>query len=52
MGSAPVRGMHGYHPDARHSYTTLVTNVEDQAYPADLCELHHLLQREIAEAGR
>ncbi len=51
MARRPVRGMHGYHPDARHSFTTLLTNVHDRPYPADLVGLHDLLKTEIAEAG-
>ena len=51
MSSDPVLGMHGYHPDAQHSYTTLVTNATEQPYPQDLLELHALLRREILEAA-
>jgi hypothetical protein len=34
MGERPIRGMHGYHPQAKHSYAMLCTNQED--IPADL----------------
>ena len=50
MSGRPVRGMHGYHPDARHSFTVLLTNVADRPYPANLVELHALLRDEIREA--
>jgi hypothetical protein len=26
MGERPIRAMHGYHPDARHSDASLLTN--------------------------
>jgi hypothetical protein len=50
MSSRPVRGMHGYHPDARHSFTVLLANKMSRPYPANLVELHALLQDEIQEA--
>lgn len=50
MSSLPVMGMHGYHPDARHSYTVLATNVHDRPYPQNLLELHALLRDEILGA--
>jgi hypothetical protein len=43
MGLTAVRGMHGYHPSARASYTTLVTNRTEGPYPRTLRELHALL---------
>ncbi len=49
MSGRPVRGMHGYHPDARHSFTVLLTNTH-RPYPANLVELHALLRDEIREA--
>lgn len=52
MSGAPVRGMHGYHPDARHSFTTLLTNVVARPAPQNLLELHELLRDEILEGGR
>ncbi len=52
MGSQPVRGMHGYHPDDAHSHTALVTNTEDLSCPKDLRELHGLLRSEIVRAVR
>ncbi len=50
MSSRPVRGMHGYHPDARHSFTVLLANTADRPYPANLVELHSHLREEIREA--
>lgn len=50
MSSRPAQGMHGYHPDARHSFTVLLTNTVDRPYPANLAELHTLLRDEIREA--
>ncbi len=51
MSAQVVRGMHGYHPDDRCSFTTLVTNAHDRPYPADLIDLHALLRAEILEAA-
>jgi hypothetical protein len=51
MSDQPVKGMHGYHPDAPHSFTTLVTNVHDRPYPENLIELHALLRAEILETA-
>lgn len=50
MSGRPVRGMHGYHPDARHSFTVLLSNVANRPYPANLVELHAFLRDEIREA--
>jgi hypothetical protein len=52
MSSHAVKGMHGYHPDGRHAYTVLATNVHDRPYPRDLLELHALLRDELREAAR
>lgn len=52
MGSQPVRGMHGYHPDDAHSHTALVTNTGLAACPKDLPALHKILRSEIGEAVR
>jgi hypothetical protein len=49
MSTEPVRGMHGYHPDDRCSYTTLLTNVKDGPYPTDLVSLHQVLRQAIRE---
>jgi hypothetical protein len=29
MGERPIRAMHGYHPDAAHSYASMLTNYSD-----------------------
>lgn len=50
MSGSPVRGMHGYHPDARHSFTVLLTNAIHRPYPANLADLHAVLRDEIREA--
>jgi hypothetical protein len=52
MGRERVLGMHGYHPDAAHSFTTLATNIADRPYPDDLMALHRFLRGEITEALR
>ena len=51
MGKSPVRGMHGYHPEARHSYTTLVTNDHDAPYPANLMEVFPLMVAGLESNG-
>ena len=51
LSGKPVRGMHGYHPDARHSFTVLLTDATNRPYPANLVELHALLRDEIREAA-
>jgi hypothetical protein len=48
MGERPIRGMHGYHPDEKHSYALLCTNQKDipddiQAIP----EIYKLMVREV-----
>jgi len=48
MGKEAVKGMHGYHPDARASYTTLLSNRPNFEYPRNLFELHEVL-RDAAE---
>lgn len=47
MGAEPVRGMHGYHPRATASFTTLVTNRGELPYPHNLYELHGTLRASI-----
>ncbi|MEZ4653585.1 MAG: alkaline phosphatase family protein [Candidatus Eisenbacteria bacterium] len=51
MGLTPVRGMHGYHPLAAASYTTLVTNQELAHYPRNLFELHDVLRAAFERAA-
>jgi hypothetical protein len=40
MGERPIRAMHGYHPDAPHSYASLLTNVKD--VPAGVTAIPHM----------
>ena len=40
MGQRPIRAMHGYHPDAKHSYAALLTN--QLRLPDDLTAIPHL----------
>jgi len=42
MGERPLRGMHGYHPDAPHSYAALLTNQPD--VPIGITAIPHLYQ--------
>ncbi len=49
MGKEPVRGMHGYHPNAGASFTTLVTNRPDIEYPKNLYQLHQVLRESLGE---
>ncbi|MEO5959183.1 MAG: alkaline phosphatase family protein [Opitutaceae bacterium] len=54
MGERPIRAMHGYHPDAPHSYASLLTNHDD--VPADIAaipDMFKLMTRdaEIAHAA-
>ena len=39
MGERPIRAMHGYHPDAPHSYASLLTNYSD--VPAGVTAIPH-----------
>src|SRR5262249_21127439 len=52
MGERPLRAMHGYHPEDKHSYATLLTN--QGPVPEDvnaLPDLSKLMTRE-AEAAK
>jgi hypothetical protein len=40
MGEKPLAAMHGYHPDAPHSYAALLTN--QSTVPADVTAIPHL----------
>jgi hypothetical protein len=42
MGERPLRGMHGYHPDAPHSYAALATNRTD--VPVGITAIPHIYQ--------
>jgi hypothetical protein len=42
MGERPIRAMHGYHPDAPHSYASLLTNYSD--VPGGVTDIPHIYQ--------
>lgn len=42
MGERPIRGMHGYHPDDKHSFAMLCTNQPDM--PAEVTAIPHVFQ--------
>ena len=37
MGERPIRAMHGYHPEAPHSYAALLTNQNE--IPSDIAAI-------------
>lgn len=54
MGERPIRAMHGYHPDAPHSFASLLTNHDD--VPAEITaipDVYKLMARdaELAHAA-
>lgn len=51
MGEKPLAAMHGYHPDAPHSYAALMTN--QPTVPSDVTAIPHLygLMRQEAAAA-
>jgi len=50
MGERPIRAMHGYHPDAPHSYASLLTNYAD--VPPGVTAIPHVYQLMTAQAER
>ena len=48
MGERPIRAMHGYHPDAPHSYASLLTNYTD--VPANITAIPHVYELMTAQA--
>ncbi len=53
MGERPIRAMHGYHPDEKHSYAALLSNRAD--VPADVTDIPHvfnLMTRDAEVAHR
>ncbi len=48
MGERPITAMHGYHPDAPHSYASLLTNYAD--VPADVTAIPHVYRLMTAQA--
>ncbi|HWA10530.1 MAG TPA: alkaline phosphatase family protein [Opitutaceae bacterium] len=49
MGERPIRAMHGYHPDAPHSYASLLTNYAD--VPEDITAIPHVCHLMTAHAA-
>ena len=49
MGEKPLAAMHGYHPDAPHSYAALMTN--QATVPSDVTAIPHLYGMMRAEAA-
>jgi hypothetical protein len=50
MGERPIRAMHGYHPDAPHSYASLLTHYAD--VPDGVTAIPHTYQLMAAQAER
>jgi hypothetical protein len=50
MGERPIRAMHGYHPDAPHSYASLLTNYSD--VPQDITAIPHTYRLMTEQADR
>ncbi len=48
MGERPITAMHGYHPDAPHSYASLLTNYAD--VPSGVTDIPHVYQLMVAQA--
>jgi hypothetical protein len=48
MGERPIRAMHGYHPDAPHSYASLLTNYTD--VPAHITAIPHVYELMTGQA--
>ena len=50
MGERPIRAMHGYHPDAPHSYASMLTNYAD--IPEGVTAIPHAYRLMVEQAGR
>ena len=50
MGERPIRAMHGYHPDAIHSYASMLTNYTD--VPEDITAIPNTYKLMTAQAER
>lgn len=50
MGERPIRAMHGYHPDAPHSYASMMTNYTD--VPDDVTAIPHVYKLMTQQAER
>ena len=52
MGERPIRAMHGYHPEAPHTYAALLTNQPGLAAEVTaIPDLYRVMVREADEAG-
>jgi hypothetical protein len=48
MGERPIRGMHGYHPEAKQSYAMLCTNQgEIPEEIASIPDIYRLMTRDV-----
>jgi hypothetical protein len=50
MGERPIRAMHGYHPDDRHSYASLLTSYSD--VPDEVTDIPHTYRLMAEQAER
>ncbi len=50
MGERPIRAMHGYHPDAPHSYAALMAN--RPSIPADITAIPDVFKLMVSEAAQ
>lgn len=48
MGERPIRGMHGYHPEEKHSYAVLFTNQKE--IPQDITSIPDIYKLMVREA--
>ena len=48
MGERPIRAMHGYHPDEKHSYAALLTN--QPIIPEDVTAIPHIYRLMVRDA--
>ena len=48
LGERPIRAMHGYHPDAPHSFASLLTNYTD--VPAHITAIPHVYELMTTQA--
>jgi hypothetical protein len=48
MGERPIRAMHGYHPEEKHSYAALLTNQPN--LPADVTAIPHIYRLMVRDA--
>jgi hypothetical protein len=50
MGERPIRAMHGYHPDAPHTYASMLTSYPDA--PDSVTAIPHTYHLMVEQAGR